>query len=72
MNRKDFYSSTEAASIMMCTASHVRHLIKLKKLPSYYVGNRAFVPKVAIENYISKKTITVDCELSEANKSTSE
>ena len=59
MNRTDFYSSTEAAAVMMCTASHVRHLIKQQKLPSYYVGNRAYIPKAAVQEYIRLQTLDV-------------
>ena len=56
MKRTDYYTPPEAASVMMCSALHVRMLIRKQK-PVYQVGKRSYIPKAAVEEYIASKTI---------------
>ena len=56
LERKNFLSTLEAAEMMMCSALHIRNLIKNRKLPVYKVGTRSYIPKVAVEEYIKSQT----------------
>ena len=55
MDRSDYCSTSEASQMMMCSSFHVRTLIRQKKLPCYRVGNRAYIPRTAIQDYINKQ-----------------
>ena len=56
MDRADYCSPPEAAKLMMCSALHVRELIRKQKLPCYQVGNRRYIPRVAIQKYVAEHT----------------
>ena len=56
LERNNFCSPPEAAKLMMCSALHIRNLIKDRKLPVYKVGTRSYIPKAAIEKYIKSQT----------------
>lgn len=56
LERKNFLSTPEAAEMMMCSALHIRNLIKDRKLPVYKVGTRSYIPKAAVEEYIKSQT----------------
>ncbi len=58
MERSKYYTPPEAASEMMCSALHVRQLIARRELPVYKVGSRSYIPKKAVEDYITSKTIS--------------
>lgn len=60
MERSEYLTPPEAAVIMMCSALHVRSLIKQRKLPVYFVGRRAYIPRNAVYEYISTMTTPAD------------
>jgi len=58
MKRSDYVTPPAAAELMMCSALHVRQLIGRRELPVYKVGSRSYIPKKAVEDYITSKTIS--------------
>ncbi len=56
MERTDYCSPPEAAKLMMCSALHIRELIRKQKLPYYQVGNRKYIPREAIQRYVDAHT----------------
>lgn len=68
MDRSEFYTTTEAATVMMCTSNHVRQLVYDGKLPAYYVGKRAYIPRTAIYQYIQSQTVNVPREIKEPDE----
>ena len=59
MDRADYCSPPEAAKIMMCSAMHVRELMNDQQLPCYKVGNRRYIPRSAVKNYVEKHTVII-------------
>ena len=60
LKRSNYFTPPEAAEVMMCSALHVRHLIRMNQLPVYQVGRRSYIPKAALYAYIKSKTIPAE------------
>lgn len=59
LEREQYLTPPEAAAMMMCSALHVRKLIRGQKLPTYKVGTRSYIPRDAVEAYIQEHIFPV-------------
>lgn len=54
--RYDLVDTAEAASILGCTASNVRDLVRRKVLPAYSAGGRRLIPAAAVVSRAERRT----------------
>ncbi len=60
MDRTEYMTPSKAAEAMMCSSVYVRKLIKARRLPVYKVGTRSYIPRAAVEAYITTHTIPAE------------
>lgn len=52
MTSTKFYSAKEAADAVCCSTTFIYQLLKTGELPDYRVGNRHYILKQAVQEYI--------------------
>lgn len=65
MQRKEYFTTNEAAKAMCCSLNIVYKLIKRKEIPVYKVGNRSYIPISAVDDYIRQHTIPAEEHISD-------